>query len=112
MKYTENSVVSIPTPRVIENPLIGPEPMKKRITAAIKVVILASKIVVRDFVYPESKATIELFSFFNSSLILSKIKTFASTAIPTVKIIPAIPGSVRVASNNVRIPTNKTKLEI
>ena len=50
MKYTENSVVSIPTPSVIENPLIGPEPMKNRITAAIKVVILASKIVVRDFV--------------------------------------------------------------
>ena len=50
MKYTENSVVSIPTPSVIEKPLIGPDPMKKRITAAIKVVILASKIVVRDFV--------------------------------------------------------------
>ena len=47
-----------------------------------------------------------------SSFILSKIKTFASTAIPTVKIIPAIPGSVRVASNNVKIPTNKNKLEI
>ena len=33
----------------------------------------------------------------SSSLILSKIRTFASTAIPIVKIIPAIPGKVSVA---------------
>ena len=45
----------------------------------------------------------------DSSLILSKISTFASTAIPTVKIIPAIPGSVNVASNSVNIPTNKIR---
>ena len=47
------------------------------------------------------------FSSLTSSFILSKIKTLASTAIPTVKIIPAIPGNVSVASNNVKIPTNK-----
>ena len=52
------------------------------------------------------------FSFFNSSLILSNIKTFASTAIPTVKIIPAIPGNVNVASNNVKIPNKINKLII
>ena len=34
-----------------------------------------------------------------SSLILSNIKTFASTAIPTVRTIPAIPESVSVAWN-------------
>ena len=45
-------------------------------------------------------------------MILSKISTFASTAIPTVKIIPAIPGNVKVASNIVRIPTNKNKFII
>ena len=32
-----------------------------------------------------------------SSLTLSKIKTFASTAIPTVRTIPAIPDNVKVA---------------
>ena len=37
-------------------------------------------------------------------MIRSKIKTLASTAIPTVKIIPAIPGKVSVASNIVSIP--------
>ncbi len=50
MKYTENKVVSIPTPKVIENPFIGPDPIKNNINAAIKVVILASNIVVLDFV--------------------------------------------------------------
>ena len=42
MKYTENKVVNIPTPRVIENPLTGPEPKKNNIIAEIKVVIFAS----------------------------------------------------------------------
>ena len=51
-------------------------------------------------------------SFFISSLILSNIKTFASTAIPTVNIIPAIPGNVRVAPNKVKIPTKRNKLII
>ena len=50
IKYTVNSVVSIPIPSVIENPLIGPEPIKNKIVAAIKVVIFASKIVVLDLV--------------------------------------------------------------
>ena len=45
-----------------------------------------------------------LFSFLSSSLILSNINTLASTAIPTVSIIPAIPGKVNVASNIVNIP--------
>ena len=39
-----------------------------------------------------------LFPNLNSSLILSKIITFASTAIPSERINPAIPGKVSVAS--------------
>ena len=50
--------------------------------------------------------------FLNSSLILSKINTFASTAIPIVKIMPAIPGNVKVACNSDRIPKTITKLRI
>ena len=42
MKYTENKVVNIPTPSVIENPLTGPDPKKNNIIAEIKVVIFAS----------------------------------------------------------------------
>ena len=48
---------------------------------------------------------------FNSSLILEKIRTFASTAIPTVKTIPAIPGNVSVAPSNDIIPVIRTRLE-
>ena len=51
-------------------------------------------------------------SSLSSSLILSKIKTFASTAIPTVKIIPAIPGRVKVASKRVRTPKRINKFII
>ena len=112
IKYTEKRVVNIPIPNVREKPLIGPEPIKNKITAAISVVIFASRIAVLDFVYPLSKAKKLFFSFFNSSFILSNIKTFASTAIPTVKIIPAIPGNVKVASKIVRIQTKKNKLII
>ena len=52
IKYTENSVVKIPIPKVTENPFIGPEPMKKSIIAANNVVMLASIIAVLDFIYP------------------------------------------------------------
>ena len=63
MRFTKKRVVKIPTPRVTEKPLTGPEPIKNNINAAIKVVILASSIVVLDFVYPESKAIIGLLPF-------------------------------------------------
>ena len=74
--------------------------------------MFASKTVILALLYPISKACITDFSVRSSSLILSKIKTFASTAIPTVKIIPAIPGSVKVASKIVRTPTSINKFEI
>jgi len=87
------------TPRdsVIEKPLIGPEPNANSNTAAIRVVILASSIV--DIALSKPFFTIwkTFFCFYLSSLILSKIRTFASTAIPIVNTIPAIPGNVNVA---------------
>ena len=49
---------NIPIPKVTENPLTGPDPIKNNITAAIKVVIFASIIAVLDFIYPLSKAII------------------------------------------------------
>ena len=104
--------MKIPIPRVKEKPFIGPDPIKNKIIAANKVVIFASRIAVLDFVYPLSNAIKLFFSLLSSSLILSNIKTFASTAIPTVKIIPAIPGKVKVASNIVKIPTKRNKFII
>ena len=102
----------MPIPRVTENPLTGPDPIINKITAAINVVMFASRIVVFDLEYPLSKANIWFFSYFSSSLILSYIKTLASTAIPTVRIIPAIPGKVKVASNKVKTPSNNNRLKI
>ena len=58
MKYTENNVVNIPTPNVTAKPLIGPEPKKNKIIAAISVVMLASNTAFLDLLYPESNAII------------------------------------------------------
>ena len=65
---------------------------KNKIIAANRVVILASNIAVLDW-YSHYQMQLN-YLFLLIPLILSKIKTFASTAIPTVKIIPAIPGKV------------------
>ena len=48
--WYENNVVKIPIVSVMENPLIGPDPIKNKIIAAISVVIFASSMVVLDFV--------------------------------------------------------------
>ena len=93
-----NIDVTIPTDKVIAKPFTGPVPMKYKINAVNKVVILASKIVTNALEKPSRIADCGSL-FFNSSLILENIKTFASTAIPTVKTIPAIPGSVKEAPN-------------
>tara|TARA_B100000700_G_C14338034_1_gene531343 strand:+ start:62 stop:523 length:462 start_codon:yes stop_codon:yes gene_type:complete len=92
-----NIDANIPNDKVIEKPLIGPEPNINNNKAAIKVVIFASKIVEIALSKPFLIADKVLLLFLYSSLILSKIKTFASTAIPIVKTIPAIPGNVNVA---------------
>ena len=47
----------------------------------------------------------------SSSRMRSNIKTLASTAIPTVKTIPAIPGNVRDACRRDNKATINTKLE-
>ena len=99
-----------PIDSVTANPLIGPVPKINNIIDAIKVVIFASAIVEKAFLYPSSIEANGVEPLATSSFILSKIKTFASTAIPTVKIIPAIPGNVNVAPNNVNIPTKKNRL--
>ena len=93
-------VLKTPNPRVIEKPLMGPEPIKKRMTAAINVVTLASNIALKAWENPVSIELILDLPNNCSSLILSKMRTLASTAIPTVKAIPAIPGRVKVASSN------------
>ena len=93
----------IPALKVIANPLIGPVPIKYKIRAVNSVVTLASRIVIKARSYPDSIALKGGVPFMSSSFILSKIITFASTAIPTVNIKPAIPGRVSVAPKNDKI---------
>ena len=98
--------VKIPIINVVANPLIGPEPNDN--TIPIKsVVILASKIAAIALLNPSSSAALYPFPDLNSSLILSKISTFASTDIPIVNTIPAIPGKVKIAPIDDNAPTNK-----
>ena len=86
-----------PKDKVIEKPLIGPEPNTNNNSDAIKVVILASKMVDKALSNPFFIDSYIFLFFTFSSFILSKISTLASTAIPIVKTMPAIPGNVRVA---------------
>jgi len=87
---------------------MGPLPNENKAKAANKVVKLASTIVEIALWKPDSIASKISRPDLNSSLILSKIKTFASTAIPIVNTIPAIPGKVRVACNRL----NNAKIKI
>ena len=96
-KTEVKTLQQIPMASVTANPLIGPVPSAKRASAAIRVVALASKIVLHAFSNPISIEVRGVLLSLISSRIRSKIKTFASTAIPTVKINPANPGNVRVA---------------
>ena len=56
---------------------------------------------------PSSTACFKPIFAAKPSLILSNIITFASTDIPIVKIIPAIPGNVNTALNDAKIPKMK-----
>ena len=99
-----NREVAMPINKVVANPLIGPVPNTKRINAVSPVVILASKIEDSALLNPSAMAFLRPLPFLSSSLTLSKINTFASTDIPMVSTIPAIPGKVNTAPNPARIP--------
>ena len=79
---------------------MGPVPMAKRTIEAIRVVTLASKMVTKALEKPSCIAVCGSLPPASSSLILEKIKTFASTAMPMVKTMPAIPGKVSVKPSN------------
>ena len=51
-----NTEVTIPIDKVTANPLTGPVPKKNKTNEAIRVVILASRIVPKDLEYPDSTA--------------------------------------------------------
>ena len=110
IKIAVNKEVIIPIKSVVAKPLIGPEPKINKINAVRPVVILASRIEDNALLKPSDTACFKPFSLYNSSLTLSKIKTFASTDIPMVSTIPAIPGRVKTAPKPDRKPNIKTIL--
>ena len=90
---------TIPSARVDAKPLTVPEPLQNRTTAAIRVVTLPSMMADKALEKPVLIADFTVFPTPISSLIRVKMITLASTAIPMDRIIPAIPGKVRVTSN-------------
>ena len=96
----ENIDARMPIDKVTAKPFTDPVPSKYKNNATIKVVILESIIVLKASEKPLSIATIFFLLFFISSFILSKIRTLASTAIPIVRTIPAIPGKVKAEPIN------------
>ena len=87
-------LITIPIIKVSAKPLTEVVPISYSTTAAIKVVICASSTVVKAFLKPASTATRIVLPAQISSLILAKMMTFASTAIPIDRINAAMPGKV------------------
>ena len=93
----------IPIASVCANPFTVPEPLNHNTAAAIRVVILPSKIADKAFWKPIFREFFTLLPRTISSRTRAKMITLASTAIPMPRMIPAIPGSVNVTSNAFRI---------
>ena len=93
-----NRLTKSPTESVTAKPRIGPVPNWKRNRAAIRVVMFES----HDQTTAHAEAGVDrsahaVFPTLISSLMRSKIRTLASTAMAIESTMPAIPGSVRVA---------------
>ena len=74
----------------------------------IIVVIFESKILVNARSKPAFMAVKRVLPALSSSFVLSKIKIFASTAIPILRIKPAMPASVRVTGIMLKIAKTST----
>ena len=94
-----NIEANVPIVKVTANPFTGPVPNVNKIVVIIRVVMFESNIATNPLLNPTPILLMILFPNLNSSFILSKIITLASTAIPAERISPAIPGKVRVEIN-------------
>ena len=89
-----NSDRMTPTPRVSAKPLTPAVARMNRMNATRTVTMFASMIAVRPFLYPCEIACPTLRPARISSFTRSKITMLASAATPSVRIRPAMPGSV------------------
>ena len=83
--------------KVVAKPKIGPEPNVANTIAVNNVVKLPSMIELMARLKPSLTAIFNPLPSLSSSRIRSNINTLASTAIPIVNTIPAIPGNVKDA---------------
>ena len=97
-----NMDTTIPSARVWANPLTGPLPRNQSTAAAIRVVMFPSRIADMALWKPAFSDACTEVPAESSSFTRAKMMTFASTAIPIPRMIPAIPGRVSVMSNAFR----------
>ncbi len=95
MTIAESIETKIPIPSTSANPFTSEVPNQKSMTAAIKLVMFASRIASHARPKPSPIAFSLFFPSLSSSLMRSAISTFASTASPTERMSPAIPAAVR-----------------
>ena len=96
-----NIDTSTPKSKVIANPFTNPVPNQIKINDVIIDEILLSRMLGQARRNPSSIPLRMLRPFLISSFVRSKIKIFASTAIPTERMNPAIPASVKVIDQGV-----------
>src|SRR5438309_5989692 len=92
-----NTLAIKPIVNVTANPRTGPSPNKNRKAHETTVVTWVSTMVHHALLKPFSTAATTDLPDRSSSRIRSKMSTFESTAIPMVRIMPAIPGKVSTA---------------
>ena len=92
----------MPAQRVMAKPRMGPEPCQNRMTAVSKRGDIGVENGTEHLVIAGLDRAAETFARSCSSRIRSKMSTLASTAIPMVSTIPAIPGSVITGSPSAR----------
>jgi hypothetical protein len=92
--------ITVPISRNSANPRTPAVAAANSTSAVIAVITFASTIVANPLPYPAAIAARRDLPARASSLIRSKMTTFASAATPIVRIIPAKPGSVSVTLNN------------
>ena len=105
-----NIEVAMPSVIVTAKPRTGPAPKKNSMTWARKAVALLSMMVAKARRNPVSMAFSGVRPLRTSSRMRSLIRMLASTAMPSVSRMPAMPGSVSVASNRLSRAISSTRL--
>ena len=91
-----SSEITVPISSISAKPFTSAVATANRTSAVMQVTTFASTIVWKPFAYPAETAARTDLPALTSSLMRSKMTTFASAATPTVSTMPAKPGSVSV----------------